>query len=261
MFVIIGCEKTIITKDELNSIVNRNVSINYTLNNSPRVIKNNMVNKGAIDDYKAFYNKYIVGRILTPKLYSLTFTGINTHSITSIVSEKWSDKRILTLPEEKYIVTGYSKPKCQSFSLSGDTCYFSFNDTIEITQNTTEITLKAIYDCSLILFDTTNIDFIGVGLSNAIEETTLDPNIRISTFEGWYCKPTLLKTENFYHLFLFNNDAWKANKGNLIMSIVKYRGTTVMNVQLGTYSFVPAYYYYFADTNGDYILPPMSPSN
>jgi len=232
-FALVGCKKI----DDKDMITN-NVSISLDYKLAPR--SDYMATKGLESistEYNAFYTKYIASRRLTPTKYCLNFEGINHHFKTQAVVGKWKNTDLITLPEDTYIVSGKSWPK--KFQASGDTCYLAINDTIIIDANTTSITLKATYDCYLILFDNSNISVY------SITESSLAPEPQVTGVHD----SQMMKTENFYHIFCREN--------NLIMSI-QTKDNVAANYILSDYKFDIGKYYYFEYVNGSYSLQPMS---
>jgi hypothetical protein len=232
IFCMLGCTKISTEKD--TTTTNVKVSLDYKL--TPR--SDYMATKAFTisEQYQSFYTKYIADRLLTPTCYALNFTGINGHFKTTAVVGKWANKDLITLPEDTYIVSGKSWPK--KFMASGDTCYLSIQDTIIINANTTDITLKATYDCYLILFDNSNI---------AVYSITESPMSDDPAISGEH-NPRMMKTENFYHIFCVAN--------NIIMSI-ETLDHMAANFIMSDYKFDLGKYYYFQYVGGTYNLTPM----
>jgi hypothetical protein len=232
-FALVGCKKI----DEKDMISNNvSISLDYTL--APR--SDYMTPKGleSISDmYYAFYTKYIVGRLLTPTKYVLNFEGVNHHFKTQLIG-KWRNNDLITLPEDTYIVSGKSWPK--KFQASGDTCYLAIQDTIVVDATTTSLTLKAVYDCYLILFDNSNIAVYSITESPASPEPQ----------ETGFHDSQMMKTENFYHIFCRQN--------NITLDIETLDHVTSSEFILANYTFTIGKYYYFKYVGGAYSLQPMS---
>jgi hypothetical protein len=218
------------------------------------------------DSYLDFYNKYITSKILTPKTYEINFYGLNSNHIGTAIFGKWGSKQLVCLPPDRYKVYGTSRPT--KYRVCGDTCYFKFNDTITITSTTEDITLKAIYDCSLILFDTTD-----VGTTKISADTTK------WTFPAPFhnaVKQKMMKTEGYYHTFYFDGAAngvgydktildlnITSRSSNLVYDsgypinppIVMHKSTDIL---LWLYMWTSGKYYYFNSTSNGYNLSPMT---
>jgi hypothetical protein len=186
--------------------------------------------------YLDFYTKYIDGKVLTPRTYNLLFEGINNHLETA-ASGKWGDKDLISLPPDRYAVQGNSYPT--KYDLCGDTCYIEFHDTIDITQSSSAVVLKAHYACSLILLDTTNV------LSTKFE----------GVMTGWTYKPTMLKTEAFYSSFVMTNSVTERNAQ--LDLVVNKRNNKSVVLLLWAYKWELGKYYYFSNTDNNYNLSPM----
>jgi len=254
-FALIGCKKI----DDKDMITNNvSISLNYAL--APR--SDYMAPKGfsISDEYQAFYTKYIANEILTPKTYSITFEGLN-NNVVGRVRGVWGTKQLVTFAPDKYAISGTSWPA--KYNICGDTCSLKFCDTIDITQSTTNIILKAYYDCSLILIDTTNVKNTNYVISKAW-------NYSVPFIDA--VKPAMMKTDYFYHTF-YNSGAMEGcspkNEINLNVysklidqigtpydpAAIIYKATTIM---LWFYTWETGKYYYFGDSNGSYSLQPMN---
>ena len=223
MLCALSCTKIKLTDDIQGSA---NVSLNYVFYSHT----NDITTKSTMtigEQYKVFYTKYILSQQLTPRIYELIFTSLNT-KLKTYINGKWSNKELINFPIGKYIVTGSSKPL--KYASLGDTCSLIFQDTISVTTLTTNLTLKANYGCSLLLFDNTNIK-------------------SIATVDFGDIKPLLLKTEDFYHAFMVDT--------NEELTITRFDGSSFI-LMTNNYSFILGKYYYFADTGGSYILPQMT---
>ena len=232
-FIAFGCTK----QDQLEPDVK--ISIDYKFSSQSSVISA----RAFAPDYDAFYNKYIVGRLLTPALYDITFTNTTTKLIVN-VNGKWSSDKLLKLPSGTYQVSGISVPY---YSASGDTCMLSFSEPVIIESTTSKITLIAKYECSLLLFDNANISTGTINYQNN-GYPQVSPKVDM----------TLLRTEKFVHLFV-NRYAAEYNTSYQIM-ITRLDGTHSL-LYINNYVFSFGKYYYFGDITGEYALPPMEPIN
>jgi hypothetical protein len=211
--------------------------------------------------YLNFYNKYISSKVLTPKTYVINFNALTLQTATTAAGE-WGSKILVALPPDKYAVNGVSRPV--RYGVCGDTCYLKFHDTIDITQTTTNITLKAYYDCSLILLDTTDV-----------KKALLFADTTKWTFYQTFhnaVKTTMMKTADFYHTFYADGPANGdgCDKTNLYLNVTSRRTQTIIDplrgpftenistdIILWLYKWEPGKYYYFSATDNGYTLSPM----
>ena len=246
---------------DIPSTGNVKISIDYGFPSS-----GNITTKGT-SVYLDFYNKYISSKILTPRTYSINFTSINLHTAQTVEGE-WGSKMLVSLAPDKYAIEGISHPT--KYPVCGDTCYLKFHDTIDITQTSTNITLKAYYDCSLILLDTTDV-----------KNTLFFADTTKWTYYTYFykaVKKTMMKTEAFYHSFYSegpaNGDGY--DKTNLYLNVVSRRTEPVIamptpmnphpptienkstTIVLWLYTWQPGKYYYFENTADVYNLTPMT---
>ncbi|MDD6209928.1 MAG: hypothetical protein PUB21_04905 [Bacteroidales bacterium] len=186
------------------------------------------------DVYTAFYENYIQTRILTPSEYNLTFKGVGFDYQIDIVG-KWKKKEMLNLIPGKYAVTGTSYPSSQKGVQ--DTVSICFNDTVELTRESTSLLLTAEYDSYLLLFDADNF-------SDMYYEYT--PNY------GGPVKVLFGKVENVYYTFSritsFNSGAYVRGRRSDLSSF---------SITLKTWKPRKGRYYYFNDIDNSFELPPM----
>lgn len=182
--------------------------------------------KSAATDYLAFYNKYIVGKILTPKSYHLEFTG-KTKGNKATVDGTWSGSDIITLPADTYTIVGYSYP--EGGNTLGDTCYINFNNEVAISKATTTISLTGTYACWLVAFNN-SIGYLNYAWK--VGETNYGDAIGF--------------TEQFSYTFMKSAPAggWFYN-GNITV----YNDT----------SWAVGNYYYYATIGAGYTIPAMIP--
>src|ERR1035437_5963526 len=240
----VRCTKEPIEPLETTSSGNVKISIDYAFPSRSGDIS---AKDGSI--YLDFYTKYISSKILTPKTYILLFSG-QAHGFVTSITGKWGNKSFISFPPDKYTVIGTSVPT--KYDIAGDTCYLSFHDTVTVTPLTSNIVLSATYDCSLLLFDTTNVTSTAIQADN--------PAYNDKTF-GYTFKTSMLKTEEFYSMFLRagENDGW-GNPGALDIYL---NGRNDKRVSFGSwnYTFEPGKYYYLSSTDNSYNLVPMTNSD
>lgn len=210
------------------------VTLSYTLANSGSMTRST---------YSDFYNKYIETRLLTPSSYSISFKNIeNGDSI--VINGKWKNKNFFVLREGTYSVKGVSypsnsvKPGFAEYIVQ-DTVSLCFDEKIEITKNMSNLSLKAKYDCFMLLFDNDDIDLI-------YYDQSINPKINS------------YKINNIFYMFVRNkkliDDLGKVFNSPLY---IKKRDGYVSELWLDKFNMEIGKFYYFKDTNGTYNLSPM----
>ena len=262
----ISCTKEPNEPTDLTNQKNANVTLDYAFTSYGNITAKD----GSL--YLNFYNKYISSKILTPRTYEIQFQTFPTNLPGTVITAEgvWGSKMLVTIPPGKYVVAGFSHPV--KYPVCGDTCYLKFHDTIDITQTSTNITLKAYYDCSLILLDTTDV-----------KKTLFFADTTKWTFYTQFSnavKKTMMKTEDFYHSFYSegpaNGDGY--DKTQLYLNVTSRRWLPVVpemptpmnphpsnnpvnkstTIILWLYSWTPGKYYYFENTSDVYNLTPMT---
>jgi hypothetical protein len=233
-----GCTKESV--DPTNS-KDLKISIDYAF----PVISGDMTPKGSSTSYLNFYNKYIVGKILTPKTYNINFVNLENNYQWGI-SGLWGAHDLISVPPGKYRIFGDSR----AVEDCSDVCSFTFSDTIIISSVTVTLTLKARYACSLLLLDTTNI--------GRTQFSTTHPNPLVIT-KG------MMKTEDLYHSFIsdqvnssgvysnYSIDLWIANRPDIGADF-----GTGMSISITGQKWQLGKYYYIENTGNGYIVPPMT---
>ena len=231
-----------------------NVKLDFTFEQS-----GDMTRATGAETYAAFYEKYIRTKKLTPKNYSLTF--INKATGQEILSKNgmWEKKEGIQLPEGKYIIRGKSHPIENYSNAPSDSVYMSFDEEVEITQNTYEITLSAEYASFLLLFDVNNIDNILL----ADQYNTAFP-------EDNKMYKKLTKDDNCYWLFMVNNwyGRYTYNYGqtysyDYYSFVVQLMNENTAKLELSTKSFDWGKYYFYQYNNmsTSYNIPEMEAGN
>lgn len=194
--------------------------------------------------YSSFYDKYIKTKQLTPTTYSLTFTNKETGA-TATIEGFWKNKDAIRLMEGEYEVTGSSAPRIKTGSPS-DTVYISFSETIHMTKDMTNLTLTAIYDSYLLLFDAQNISkcrFIH------------DTNNNSQTYINKY----LNNTGEVFNLFIkdFN---YTTSTIRPFVELTRPDGM-ISKIYLNKFPFEKGKYYYFNDMTNSFDIPKMESGN
>ena len=196
--------------------------------------------------YNDFYEKYIKTKQLTPTTYSLTFTNNATGAKTIINNGIWKNKDVIRLMEGEYTVTGTSAPQPIESELlshySSDTVFVSFNETVNISKDMTNINLTAKYDSYLLLFDKDNCNEVyyqvylnGRNNRKYLYQTEKNNIIFIKNF------PIINGNDNF--IWLIRND------------------NSQIKIELEKQPFEKGKYYYFNDMTNSFDIPKMESGN
>ena len=194
--------------------------------------------------YEEFYNEYIKAKMLTPSFYSLTFVNKETGAEATIKG-KWDSKDGIRLPEGEYEVTGTSTPREKDFSEWSDSVHLVFNETVSINRGDTNLTLNAIYDSFLLMFDAENTKSISCkndGFTSSVKDDKLS------------------KTDKLFWVFM-QQTYYKESRNNdyyLTISRIDGQKSTIMLINI---PFEKGKYYYFNDMTNSFDLPPMESGN
>lgn len=109
-----------------------------------------MARASASDLYSEFYNKYIKTYDLTYECYDLSFS--QNGEVVANFSGEW-DADVITLPVGSYEVKGISTWDSLHDTYDYSKPRLSFDQKVIIDESTESLTLKAIYDCCMIMFD------------------------------------------------------------------------------------------------------------
>lgn len=104
------------------------------------------------DVFDEFYQKIKSGELVAPN-YNFTFTEKTTGAVYT-VDGIWAGKDMVTLRTGTYKVVGTSTAFGENIQ---DKCSLKFEDEITVDVSSKTITLKAKYDCSLIIFSDASI--------------------------------------------------------------------------------------------------------
>lgn len=187
--------------------------------------------------YDSFYNSYIKTKQIAPKTYNLQFRNENGAVIAEMVGA-WDNDDAIRLLEGKYRVSGDSEPKAASTigKVASDSLTLMFKEEVNISKATTTLTLKAQYDCFLLLFDASSIS-----------------NIKIE--KSAYGSTECAKTEDngLYYIFI-------TDKTGLSLQI-KRTNNALISIDLNTLAFEKGKYYYFSDLTNSFDIDPMESGN
>lgn len=217
-----------------------NVKLDFTFEQS-----GDMTRASGAETYAAFYEKYIKTKQLTPKNYSLEFRKKETDELILSKNGIWSSEEGLQLPEGTYRVSGTSYPKEKYSDSPSDTVYIHFDEEVEITKSTTQLTLTAKYQSYLLLFDASNIEEIRLDDGSSANRDRM-----------------LSKDENCYWLFMCSNYYYNSY-AYYYKFYIDLNNSNTVNLYTGTqsYSHGKYYFYQYNDISNGYNIPEMQPGN
>ena len=196
--------------------------------------------------YNEFYEKYIKTKQLAPTTYSLTFTNNSTGAKTTINNGVWENKDAIRLMEGEYTVTGKSAPQpIEGELLSNyvsDTVFLSFDETVNITKDMTNINLTAKYDSYLLLFDKDNCS----------------ESFFQSYVSGRYYRKDLFQTDKNNIIFIHNFPIIGGN--NSFVWLIR-KDKSDIKIELEKQPFEKGKYYYFNDMTNSFDIPKMESGN
>lgn len=152
--IIVCCDRNDLQHEKNGDKVQVNLSFNVI--KTPLTIGGTMAGtKGTNEDlFDALYEGIITGDIVAP--YDLTFK--NKKSGVSIsFNGKWSDNQCISIEKGDYTITGTSEAIGKGIY---DQCSLTFEDEVTITEKTRSISVKAKYNCSLLILNDDNVDKI-----------------------------------------------------------------------------------------------------
>lgn len=186
--------------------------------------------------YQKFYDEYIKTKILTPKTYSLVF--VKGSKYTMKVSGTWDSNDAIKLLEGEYAVTGTSAPTDAYVS---DVAYLNFNENVSIAKDTEKVTLRATYDCFLLMFD-----------ASTIETASWKFETNTGTNE-------LFKVDNLYYMFVYQTYS-DSERRDMILNIKRNNGATI-ELNITNMGLSKGKYYYFNNTTNSFDIDPMENGN
>lgn len=205
-------------------------------------IESGNMTKAASDVYNDFYENYIKNKVLTPKMYNLTFTNTETGA-TASMEGVWDTNDGIRLLEGEYHVTGTSSPTIKSFNtheVACDTVYIDFDEFVTIGKETKNINLTARYASYLLLFDASNT--ISAQYSYQYTSSASDFVESLKMYGNVF--PCFLpKYRNESSIRLIRKDV------------------SVIDINLKDMPFEIGKYYYFNDVTNSFDLPPMESGN
>lgn len=233
-------------EDDIYTPQEVDLTLDYSFIESGSMFKKNGTRATGAEVYDEFYEKYIKTRQLTPTTYTLTFTNKTTGAKTIINNGVWKNKDAIRLMEGEYDVTGTSAPiPIESEALSyyiSDTVYISFDETVYITKDMTNINLTAKYESYLLMFDTEN--------SNEAYYSCY--------FNGRNNRKDLFQADKNHTIFIKNFPMTGGND-NFIWLI--RNDNSKIKIELEKQPFEIGKYYYFNDMTNSFDIPKMESGN
>ena len=236
--VLCSCEKEYVPQEV-------ELSLDYTF-----IESGSMSRANGEEIYANFYDKYIKTKVLTPKTYELKF--YNKDEVVLEIADLWSHKHGIRLPEGEYTVTGISHPIEKVLDrqyFPSDSLYLRFNEKVNITKDMTILTLTALYDSYLLLFDSSNINNIKLGTDGKLPADN-QPSCKQLANDGINVWIALKKNSypsngytRYYSLTILRNN--------------EHTSTILLEdlpMQIGKY-------YYFNDMTNSFDIPPMESGN
>ncbi len=207
------------------------VSFNYALPES-----GSMTRVTAAEVYDTFYGKYIKTGELLPTIYTLSFKTMDGKDVATI-SGNWNNNKPVMLATGKYQVSGTSKG-----NITANDNYhrapLMFDEIIEITENTSSITLHAVYDCFLLLFDAEGKTYFKWSADGTAS----------SGISG-----DVNKAGNWYYIFAQGFTGSGSVQWNF--------GGKENRIWMTNFNFQKGYYYYYNDMAGSFEVPKMKPGS
>lgn len=224
---IAGC-----SNEEQNNLVPEEVTVNIDYD----FWESGSMSRSGADLYTNFYNKYIKTKLLTPTTYTLSLSTKDVPKATTI-NGYWGNKDGIRLIEGTYNIYGTSNPISSKASI--DTLSMSFSEKVEITKETTSITLTAKHSSFMLIFDasnTTSIDYSGY-------------------LHGGYGTYSLAKKDDIFYIFI-SKDIEESDK-----IVITRKNKKQVTINLYGLPFEKGKYYYFNDVTNSFDVPPMTEGN
>ena len=175
-----GCGSEVVDEPKMAEFV-----ITFNLNEG---VGESMTRGAAAEGWAKFYEQIKDGSMAAED-YEITFSNADTgHSYT--FNGKWASRDVLTMPAGKYKVTGSSVAAGDRIQ---QRCSLSFDTEIEVDQNTTSVSMSALYDCFLLAFFADGI-------------TSITNHYWDAHHTNGYASDELYKTADGEYIYCFVND-------------------------------------------------------
>lgn len=187
--------------------------------------------------YSSFYEEKIKTKELAPDKYKLSLKNKGTGASYDFEG-KWTANDMITLLTGKYTVTGTCHDTETNYFQSKAS--IKFEEDIEITETTSKITLKAIYDSFLIFFNKSNL--------TSLEYCANTESNSMYPIESTY--------GDFY--YFFSRDL--SSTYNLYIQGKRSNGGS-FKVYTSKIPFENGKYYFFNDATSSFDIPEMEAGN
>ena len=202
----------------------------YTLDTS---IGNSMTRVASTNEevYNEFYAKISTGELVAED-YDLTLTEVTT-GVTYTFKGKWNSHDLLTLRTGTYKIVGTSTAAGENIQ---EKCSFTFNEQVEISITSSVVTLHANYDCSLLIFN--NSDILSLQNFNGTD--------LVSFF-----------TFSSYKYAFANSLLYNETKKSEAYILGKYTDDAEFKIFTGNLEFEKGKYYVYNSVSNGFDVPPM----
>ena len=174
---------------------------------------------------------------LLPDPYNLKISTLDGKEVASI-SGVWNKNQPVMLATGKYHVVGTSNGGA-SVNDYYRKAILVFDEEVEITENTTSVTLHAEYDCFLLLFDAEGKTYFTWSADGKYTDAATSGDVP--------------KVSDFYYIFAQSIK----DSGNIKWNYDGKENT----VWMSGFEFQKGYYYYFNDLSGAFEIPKMKPGS
>jgi len=224
--LLFGCEAKIDTNEPADEEVSVYFIFNLSTDNGSSMTK--VTNE---EVFSEFYGKIVSAELVAPN-YSLTLTETSTGARYEF-NGSWNSHSMVTVRTGKYHVVGTSTASGESIQ---EKCSFIFDETIEISASSSEISLTAQYDCSLLIFS-----------SNEISS--------LSNYDGEQSH-TFFTFKSYKYAFV-NGSLYKEGKQNDAYIGGVYTDGAEFKCYTGNLFFEKGKYYVYSSVSGGFNVPPM----
>lgn len=185
----------------------------------------------SVEVFDEFYQKIKSGELVAPN-YNLTFTEKSTGAIYTVTGN-WAGKDMVTLRTGSYKVVGTSTAIGENIQ---EKCSLKFEDDIIVDVYSKTITLKANYDCSLIIFSDASI-------------------AKLSNFNG-ISSTDLFKFDNFIYAFI-HTKLYADGKQDQSYLEGRHTNETQFKIYTGHLIYEIGKFYVYNDINASFDLEKM----
>lgn len=181
--------------------------------------------------FNEFYEKITSGDLVAPT-YSITLTNVEDGTKHTF-NGYWNDNVYISIRTGQYDVVGYSTAEGTAIQ---DKCSIIFNERIDISAQSSTITLNGFYDCALIIFTDNHITSL----------LNFDGDTQKSFFSF-----------NTYKYAFVNDHLYTTSKQDEAYILGTYTNGKEFQIYTGSLNFIKGKYYVYNNINTDYNIPPM----